>query len=130
MVVLSSLTLPTSMGLTTKLSSLGLRVGYVDGNRNLILENNRLKKELEITYRVLGKCSGQKRSHLGWNRNKTSRIWTLAGVVIPTPTKKRRTKGSGTAEVHDPTQHFATPCSLPKRATPTRRHELHRHGEL
>jgi malate synthase len=31
-----------------------LRAGVVDGNKNLILENNRLKKELEQAYRVLG----------------------------------------------------------------------------
>ncbi len=32
-----------------------LREGVVDGNRNLILENNRLKKELEIAYRIIGR---------------------------------------------------------------------------
>ncbi|HSX15509.1 MAG TPA: hypothetical protein VLF40_01845 [Candidatus Saccharimonadales bacterium] len=36
-----------------------LREGVVDGNRNLILENNRLKKELEIAYRVLGKLTAE-----------------------------------------------------------------------
>lgn len=36
-----------------------LRVGVVDGNRNLILENNRLKKELEIAYRVLGRATAE-----------------------------------------------------------------------
>ena len=32
-----------------------LREGVVDGNRNLILENNKLRKELEIAYRILGR---------------------------------------------------------------------------
>lgn len=34
-----------------------LREGVVDGNRNLIWENNRLKKELEITYFLLGRAT-------------------------------------------------------------------------
>lgn len=32
-----------------------LREGVVDGNRNLILENNKLKKELEQAYRIIGR---------------------------------------------------------------------------
>lgn len=32
-----------------------LRAGVVDGNRNLILENNKLKKELEMAYRIIGR---------------------------------------------------------------------------
>ena len=36
-----------------------LREGVVDGNRNLILENNRLKKELEIAYRILGRLTAK-----------------------------------------------------------------------
>ena len=32
-----------------------LRTSVVDGNRNLILENNKLKKELEIAYRIIGR---------------------------------------------------------------------------
>lgn len=36
-----------------------LREGVVDGNRNLILENNRLKKELEIAYRLLGRATAE-----------------------------------------------------------------------
>ncbi len=31
-----------------------LNQGVVDGNKNLILENNKLKKELEIAYRIIG----------------------------------------------------------------------------
>lgn len=36
-----------------------LREGVVDGNRNLILENNRLKKELEIAYRIIGRFTAE-----------------------------------------------------------------------
>lgn len=36
-----------------------LREGIVDGNCNLILENNRLKKELEIAYRLLGRATAE-----------------------------------------------------------------------
>jgi transposase-like protein len=36
-----------------------LRAGIVDGNRNLILENNKLKKELEIAYRILGRLTAE-----------------------------------------------------------------------
>lgn len=36
-----------------------LREGVVDGNRNFILENNRLKKELEIAYRILGRLTAE-----------------------------------------------------------------------
>jgi transposase-like protein len=36
-----------------------LRAGVVDGDRNLILENNKLKKELEQAYRVLGRLTAE-----------------------------------------------------------------------
>lgn len=36
-----------------------LRDGVVDGNRNLILENNKLKKELEIAYRIIGRFTAR-----------------------------------------------------------------------
>jgi transposase-like protein len=36
-----------------------LREGVVDSNRNLILENNKLKKELEIAYRILGRLTAE-----------------------------------------------------------------------
>ena len=36
-----------------------LRDGVVDGNRNLILENNKLKKELEIAYRIIGRFTAE-----------------------------------------------------------------------
>jgi transposase-like protein len=32
-----------------------LKKGVIDNDRNLILENNRLKKELEIAYRIIGR---------------------------------------------------------------------------
>ena len=34
-----------------------LRGEIVDGNRNLILENNRLKKQLEIAERIIGRMT-------------------------------------------------------------------------
>lgn len=40
--------------------------------------------------------------HLGWNKKRTRRIRTLAGVVIPTPTKKRRGYRAGKAEISAP----------------------------
>lgn len=36
-----------------------LKEGVVDGNRNLILENNRLKKENEMLYRMLGRATAE-----------------------------------------------------------------------
>lgn len=36
-----------------------LREGVVDGNRNLILENNKLKKENEQLYRLLGRATAE-----------------------------------------------------------------------
>jgi transposase-like protein len=36
-----------------------LRTGVVDSSRNLILENNRLKKELEIAYRIIGRATAE-----------------------------------------------------------------------
>jgi transposase len=46
-------------GISSKSIYTWLREGVVDGNRNLILENNRLKKELEIAYRILGKLTAE-----------------------------------------------------------------------
>ena len=46
-------------GISSKTIYAWLRVGVVDGNRNLILENNHLKKELEQAYRVLGKLTAE-----------------------------------------------------------------------
>lgn len=36
-----------------------LRTGVVDGNRSLILENNKLKKELEIAHRIIGRMTAE-----------------------------------------------------------------------
>lgn len=36
-----------------------LRVGVVDSNRNLVLENNRLKKENEQLYKLLGRATAE-----------------------------------------------------------------------
>ena len=38
-----------------------LREGVVDGNRNLILENNKLKKEIEQLYKLLGRATAEMR---------------------------------------------------------------------
>lgn len=46
-------------GISSKTIYTWLRTGVIDGNRNLILENNRLKKELEIAYRVLGRATAE-----------------------------------------------------------------------
>ena len=36
-----------------------IRDGVVDGNRNLVLENNKLKKELEQVYKLLGRATAE-----------------------------------------------------------------------
>jgi hypothetical protein len=36
-----------------------LRGGVVDGNRNLILENNKLRKEIEQLYKLLGRTTAE-----------------------------------------------------------------------
>jgi len=46
-------------GVSSKTIYNWLRAGVKDNNRNLILENNRLKKELEITYRLLGRATAE-----------------------------------------------------------------------
>ncbi len=46
-------------GFSSKTIYTWLREGVVDGNRNLILENNRLRKELEIAYRILGRLTAE-----------------------------------------------------------------------
>jgi len=46
-------------GVSSKSIYTWLRDGVVDGNRNLILENNRLKKELEQAYRLLGRATAE-----------------------------------------------------------------------
>jgi len=49
-------------GVSSKSIYTWLRDGVVDGNRNLILENNKLKKELEIAYRILGKLTAESKA--------------------------------------------------------------------
>lgn len=46
-------------GISSKSIYTWLREGVVDGNRNLILENNKLRKELEIAYRILGRLTAE-----------------------------------------------------------------------
>ena len=48
-----------SYGISAKSIYTWLREGVVDGNRNLILENNRLKKELEQVYKLLGRATAE-----------------------------------------------------------------------
>ena len=49
----------TQYGVNSKTIYNWLRLGVVDGNRNLILENNKLRKELEIAYRILGRATAE-----------------------------------------------------------------------
>lgn len=46
-------------GVSSKSIYTWLREGVVDGNRNLILENNRLKKENEQLYKLLGRATAE-----------------------------------------------------------------------
>lgn len=48
-----------SHNVSTKTIYNWLRVSVVDGDKNLILENNRLKKELEQAYKVLGRLTAE-----------------------------------------------------------------------
>lgn len=43
-----------------------LREGVVDGNRNLILENNKLKKENEQLYKLLGRATAEMQKSKSW----------------------------------------------------------------
>jgi transposase len=49
----------TTYGFSAKTIYTWLREGVVDGNRNLILENNRLKKENEQLYKLLGRATAE-----------------------------------------------------------------------
>lgn len=49
----------TTYGFSSKTLYGWLQVGVVDGNRNLILENNRLKKENDQLYRLLGRATAE-----------------------------------------------------------------------
>ena len=46
-------------GVTSKTIYAWLRDGVVDGNRNLILELNKLKKENEQLYKLLGRATAE-----------------------------------------------------------------------
>jgi transposase-like protein len=46
-------------GVNSKSIYYWLRDGVVDGNRNLVLENNKLKKVLEIAYRIIGRFTAE-----------------------------------------------------------------------
>lgn len=48
-----------SHNVSTKTIYTWLRAGVVDGDKNLVLENNRLKKELEQAYKVLGRLTAE-----------------------------------------------------------------------
>lgn len=49
----------TSYSISSKSIYYWLREGVVDGNRNLILENNKLKKENEQLYKLLGRATAE-----------------------------------------------------------------------
>ncbi len=46
-------------GVSAKSIYTWLREGVVDGNRNLILENNKLRKENEQLYKLLGRATAE-----------------------------------------------------------------------
>lgn len=56
---LSVIVASATYGISSKSIYTWLREGIVDGNRNLILENNKLRKELEIAYRLLGRATAE-----------------------------------------------------------------------
>ena len=52
-------TVAAATGVSTKTIYRWLRVGIVDKDRNLILENNRLRKENEQLYKLLGRATAE-----------------------------------------------------------------------
>lgn len=51
--------LSETYGVSAKSIYTWLREGVVDGNRNLILENKKLKIELEQAYRIIGRFTAE-----------------------------------------------------------------------
>jgi transposase InsO family protein len=56
--------------------------------------------------------------HLGWSENKTRRIRTLAGIVIPTASKKRRHGKSAMAEITAPANALKVYATFRNEARP------------
>ena len=52
-------TVAEATGVSTKTIYRWLRTGIVDKDRNLILENNRLRKEIEQLYKMLGRATAE-----------------------------------------------------------------------
>lgn len=46
-------------GISSKSIYTWLRSGVTDSNKSLILENNKLRKELEMAYRILGRLTAE-----------------------------------------------------------------------
>lgn len=49
----------TQYGISSKSIYTWLRSGVADSDKNLILENNKLRKELEMAYRLLGRATAE-----------------------------------------------------------------------
>ena len=49
----------TTYDISSKSIYTWLRSGVTDPNKNLILENNKLRKELEMAYRLLGRATAE-----------------------------------------------------------------------
>ncbi len=47
-------------GISSKSIYTWLRSGVMDSDKNLILENNKLRKELEMVYRLLGRATAER----------------------------------------------------------------------
>lgn len=49
----------TQYSISSKSIYMWLRSGVADSDKNLILENNKLRKELEMAYRLLGRATAE-----------------------------------------------------------------------